>query len=365
MSLSTTVLDDERVAHLERELQISRANEETSKAALQQLHQDLKEAYFKIARQQQRLDTLTKKLQTGRAATGPLPLLADVDQTAAKLVDLVHPYNLSRKFKLEEIKGENRPKVRKFPAPVGEAAARIQSLLGLLPSWPKGMISSVDAGFLDALITEVRPEGVYEVGVASGFSSAIILSSMATYADPARTWLHSYDIADYCYFDPTHAVGDATREVVPHLLKSWQLNLRTTALDAPGDKEPQTKSLYFIDANHSHPWPTLDLIALLPCLKTGDHVALHDINLPTISSGRFPDYGVQWLFENWLGERLVPDVAIPNIGAIVIPQDKTLILASLVKTLSKPWPLQVTVKTDHLHACEQSLMEFLRQNKLA
>ena len=125
---------------------------------------------------------------------------------------------------------------------------------------------------------------------------------MADYGDPSKIWLHSYDIADVCYFELSRAVGDATRAMVPHLLKQWKLTTGTTALDVPRQNHSPTKSLYFIDANHSHPWPALDLIALLPGLKPGDHVALHDINLPTITEGKFPDYGVQWLFEDWLGE---------------------------------------------------------------
>jgi len=352
MSLSTSVLEDERIAHLEHALAESRAIEETNKAALRQFHEDLKEAYFQIARQRQKLDVLTKKLQSNRASTEVPSEPAAPTQPSCELEQKPTPLH-------------TRPKVRSYPTLTGADAERIKTLWQTLPSWTKGMISSVDAGFLDTLIKALRPDQVYEVGVASGTSSALILSTMASYGDPSKIWLHSYDITDICYFDPSHAIGDATRTMVPHLLKQWKVNPGTTALDVPRKKASQTKSLYFIDANHSHPWPTLDLIALLPGLKPGDHVALHDINLPTITAGRFPDYGVQWLFEDWVGESIVPDVPVPNIGAIVIPEDKTVIRASLEKTLARPWPLQMTTKSLHVLACELCLSEFLRQSTWA
>jgi hypothetical protein len=93
-------------------------------------------------------------------------------------------------------------------------------------------------------------------------------------------------------------------------------------------------------------------------------VVFHDINLPKKFDGKFPEYGAQCVFEDWMGVRLAPDVPIPNIGAIIIPEDKRLIVSSLVKTLSRPWPDQLTAEKAHLRACEQSLLEFLRENKL-
>ncbi len=361
---ATAVLHDEYVAQLERDLHASRANEKTSKAALIQLRQDLNDAYLKIARQQQKIDNLTKKLKSSRVATQvAVPVEDEPVGSLSGLIDLADPDSLSRKLDPTATQAEVRPPARLDLFQEGEAAVRIDSLWDVLPTWTKGMISREDARFLDGVIQEVRPDQVYEVGVASGSSSAVILSSMAIFGDLSRVWLHSYDIAETCYFDPSHAVGDATRAMVPDLLKHWKLNVRTTALNVPLEKAPKTRSLYFIDANHSHPWPALDLIALLPRLQTGDHVVLHDINLPTKTSGRFPDYGAQWFFDDWMSDRLVPDVTLPNIGAIIIPEDKKIVLASLVKTLTRPWPLQFTAH-DHLKACEARLAEFMRQHKL-
>ena len=327
-------------------------NDEANKTALQILHKDLNAAYLKIARLEQKLELVSKKLRPNRDEPSP-----DEETVVSRLRDLAHPNNPSRALAKGSSYEISRPPLRdRLTQPA--AVERIHALWKTLPQWATGVISYEDAGFLDGLIRDLRPDQVYEVGVASGASSALILSSMSAYADPSRVWLHSYDIATQCYFDAAHAVGDATREMVPALLKQWKLNVRSTALDVPHEKPAQTKSLYFIDANHSHPWPALDLIALLPGLQAGDAVVLHDVNLPTITEGKFPDYGAQWLFDDWLGERSRPEVAMPNIGALIIPENKNVILTSLVKTLSRPWPSGLKVDEDHLIACEKSFMEF-------
>jgi predicted O-methyltransferase YrrM len=325
---------------------------EADKTALHLLHKDLNAAYLKIARLEQKLELLTKKLRPNRDESAPAEVAA-----VSRLVDLSHPDNLCRALAENSSFEISRPPLRhRRISP--ETTARVRALWQTLPEWVQGAISCEDAGFLDGLIREVRPDQVYEIGVASGASSTVILTSMAAYADPSRTWLYSYDIATDCYFDPSHAVGEATRTMVPALLKQWKLDLRGTALDVPREKPSQTKSLYFIDANHSHPWPVFDLIALLPGLQPGDVVVLHDVNLPVAKEGRFLDYGAQWLFEDWLGERSWPEVTTPNIGAIVVPENKDILLTSLVKTLSRPWPAGTKIDEDHLAACEKAFAAF-------
>ena len=348
----------ERIAALTNELHASRAREETAVAALRHLHEDLESAYARISQQQEKLKLLVNQVQTKRAAT-------DGACSAPSLLaaDLAHPGHPYRQL------------VAKIPQPVPTPAgrvpiahtsgvARIAALWKGLPSWASGTISTEDAAFLDAMIDKVRPDHFHEIGVASGTSSALILSTMATYSNPSSIWLRSYDLIPECYFDSSRNVGDATREMVPGLLDRWQLKVGTTALDVVRDKPAAGRPLYFIDANHIHPWPTLDLIALLPGLRPGDGIVLHDINLPAKTNGKFPDYGAQWLFETWLGPRLEPDVAIPNIGAIFMPDDVRLVLPSLLLSLSRPWLLRQAAEITHLHRCEQRLAEFLALHKL-
>ena len=172
------------------------------------------------------------------------------------------------------------------------------------PKWGRGMITEDDARFLHDLILEVRPSVAIELGVASGCSSAVILEAMRQGAAPARgTWLHAFDISERCYFDPSHATGDAVAELTPwnaphYVFTAGDVLLareRLAGLNAP---------FAFIDANHLHPWATADLLGLLPALAPGSWVALHDIRLPFVPGRTDPrGHGARHLFEAWPGEK--------------------------------------------------------------
>ncbi len=364
MALSASLFSDDRIAQVERDLKAGKALEKRLRTALADMRQEVNEAYLKIARQQRKLKALTKILrEKRRLGTTPVRAESGNDSCLARLLELAGHKTVRTWNGKKMAEPETPAPLRLDFAQESEAGSRIDGLWDNLPKWARGSISREDARFLDGIIQEVRPDQVYEVGVASGASSAVILSSMAIYGGLSQVWLHSYDVADFCYFDRARALGDAACAMVPDLLNHWKLNANTTALDIPHVHAPGTKSLYFLDANHSHPWPALDLIALLPGLQTGDHVVLHDIGPVRQASGHFADHGTQWFFEDWQGERLAPDVRLPNIGAIIIPEDKRLILASLVKTLSRPWALEF-MATDHIRACEQRLEAYVTANRL-
>jgi hypothetical protein len=75
--------------------------------------------------------------------------------------------------------------------------------------------------------------------------------------------------------------------------------------------------LRFIDANHKHLWPTLDLLAALPCLRAGATVPLHDINNLPVTHPQFAGWGVKHLFDDLDVEKQAGEnERIPNIGTI-------------------------------------------------
>ncbi len=345
----------QRFATLERELQSSRSREQAATTALREVRRELADAQARIAQQQDKIRLLAATARTQRPApktsTAPLaPSLASAD-----LIEPQHPYHQH----LAKTSLPTQAPATRLPMENTPGAARLAALWQKRPEWARGAITLEDATFFDAVLERVRPSQVHEIGVASGTSSALILNTLATQQNPAPIWLHSYDLFPKCYFDQSRAVGDATREMVPDLLGRWKLKTGVTALDVLPDSSTQGRPLYFIDANHIHPWPGLDLIALLPGLRPGDCLVLHDINLPEKFAGQFLEYGAQWLFEDWLGPRLEPDVAIPNIGAIFMPDDFRLVLPSLVKYFSRPWTLSHPVERPHLRRCEQRLAQFL------
>ena len=152
----------------------------------------------------------------------------------------------------------------------------------------------------------------------------------------------SYDISSRCYHDQSRSIGDATREQLPSdLLEHVVFRNPNVAADAADDHP--TIRFAFIDANHEHPWPTLDLLALLDCLEVGAQVLLHDVNLPLIHA-EHQVWGAKWLFDAVELEKMVTDdVEIPNIGPFSIAADKERVREQLIALLaSETWAANVS-----------------------
>jgi len=92
--------------------------------------------------------------------------------------------------------------------------------------------------------------------------------------------------------------------------------------------------LLFIDANHFHPWPALDLMATLHLLKKEAWVVLHDIRLPFQSEHQV--HGPMHLFDFWKGEKLQSRKR-GNIGGIRLHEDPEKTISNLKEILAIPW----------------------------
>ena len=156
-------------------------------------------------------------------------------------------------------------------------------------------------------------------------------------------YVASYDVQERLYYDHSRRVGDAAREMLPKdLVAHVSFRAPGTAMTVREDYGDDAIELLFIDANHSHPWPTLDLLATLDSLRPGALVVLHDINLPLISQ-EFPSWGVKWVFDGLDVEKEIPAEALPNIGLLVIPEDKGRVRTELQAIASdRPWEVAVT-----------------------
>lgn len=210
-----------------------------------------------------------------------------------------------------------------------------------LPDWPVGRINLVEAAALDLFVRTLKPETVVEVGVASGVSSAALLSALSTVGGGESPRLRSYDIMTHCYFDESRAVGEAVGVMVPHLA-SDQLLKRGGAKTAGDELAPGSVSFAFIDANHAHPAPVADLIDLGPCLASGAWVMLHDIRLSKAMLERDPGserqvYGAEVLFEGWEGVKVTGERFASNIGAIRVDEPALLAPENLRHIIDEPW----------------------------
>ena len=168
-----------------------------------------------------------------------------------------------------------------------EHAALVEVLWHSRPDWIEGSLPLPDTDYLFATVFEAGIGSVVEVGTASGFSTAVICHALRCAHEAGSIdddySVVSFDIDDHLYFARHRLAGDATREMLPpELLRRVTFRAPATALDFPEHFVEDEIELMFLDADHSHPWPALDLLATLNYLKPGGVVILHDINLPLI-----------------------------------------------------------------------------------
>lgn len=184
------------------------------------------------------------------------------------------------------------------------------------PAWVQGAITTSEMEFLYHSILDAKPESIVEVGVASGNSTATILKAIADLklAHPKHiAHLHAFDISPYCYFDHDIPVGTAVDEMIPAEKDHLSLHAPHTVLDFDKFIEKESIHFLFIDANHDHPWPSIDLYHALPYLSKDAVVCFHDINLPNVFPA-FPCWGVKYLFDKIEANKSIIEEDKPNIG---------------------------------------------------
>ncbi len=225
-----------------------------------------------------------------------------------------------------------------------------------VPDWAQGSVGLVDALFLYDMVACLRPGRIVEIGAASGASSAVLLHALHDAGSPlegdAGPALVSIDLHRWCYFDRTRAVGSAVAEMAPALARGCLLHTNRTALDlgalVPGPDHALDHGLFdmaFIDGDHRHPAPTVDLLALAPFLRPGGWAILHDIDLPAAADRYERAHGVkvpwhhagaQHLFDAWPWRKLRGELDGFNIGAVQLP-DGPVTAADLRAAIDHPF----------------------------
>ena len=136
-----------------------------------------------------------------------------------------------------------------------ERAKKIVAQYFGLTAGAKGRTGRSDCSFLLTLIERIKPAHIVEVGVASGTSSLLILRLIE--AMSLQTKLSSFDCAGRYYEDPTKELGFLVHDHFPDA--KWDLHSRTVTADVACRVSNDIDFVY-IDANHLHPWPALDVL---------------------------------------------------------------------------------------------------------
>lgn len=226
------------------------------------------------------------------------------------------------------------------------------------PGWARAGVSLTDAAFLYAMARLVEPERAIEIGTCAGVSTAVLAAAVADGHGRRgergpRILVEAFDIHPFCYFDRSRRVGSAIREMTPDLVNRVRVHTHADAAEGAQRLAPERFSFGLIDADHRHPCPTADVLALAPILLPGAWIVLHDIDLPGVAerhqqrTGEGVDWfehGAKRLFEGWPFERVAPAAVVdqdgllvpPNIGAIRLPQ-RALTPRDLKDVIELPW----------------------------
>ena len=213
-----------------------------------------------------------------------------------------------------------------------------------------GAVDGADLAFIAALIREERPKTFVEIGCASGLSTSVI-AMLLNQIGPAQ--LHSFDLGQRFYADPSKPVGYLLEEAGDHGQVDVEVHTECTSLDVGTHVQGQI-DMCFIDAAHKHPWPLIDTLALLDAMKPGGIMVHHDLQMFR-GDGHFA-LGPKVLFDQ-LGEteRLrIADVVssaeikglktrkiADNIFALRVPQDKAAFATRIAEGFFVGWDREV------------------------
>jgi predicted O-methyltransferase YrrM len=208
-----------------------------------------------------------------------------------------------------------------------------------------GGIGARDYFFLTALVSILAPRRVIEIGTLTGFSAAIIAAAVhRQHGNSSGISVETIDASTQCIIDETRPVGFEIPELIPGLVSTVRVHTQRKSDFVRELGTPEKFDLAFIDADHRHPWPLLDVLRLAPYVQPSGWIVLHDIQLATYGrklreagqplEGDTP-FGAEWLFERWPFRK----IRSAHIGAIELPPQKTALIPFALHLMEEPFEI--------------------------
>jgi len=213
-----------------------------------------------------------------------------------------------------------------------------------------GSLSLADSLFLAAFVSILKPERILEIGTGAGFSSALMAAIMSPKSGRgAGVCVDTIDAHDRYFGDQELAIGCEIPYLIPDLSKTVRVHPSRESNFVRSLAKNNELNMVFIDANHQHPCPLLDVLQVAPCVRPGGWILLHDILLGTLGEEARNNgaetqfghpFGAEWLFNSWRCKK----IGGGNIGAIQLPKNKKAIV-SVAKELMR-LPFEVAWQSD-------------------
>jgi predicted O-methyltransferase YrrM len=137
-----------------------------------------------------------------------------------------------------------------------------------------GSASKEDLRIIQSLINHYKPKTFLEIGMASGLSAGFIALFMNPHGEGS---LITIDHDNTFFGDKNKENGFLIGEIYSH--ESVQVHKKpfTTSIDL--EDTGFSYDMAFIDANHQHPWPTIDLLMTYPHLSANKIAIFDDLDL--------------------------------------------------------------------------------------
>lgn len=215
------------------------------------------------------------------------------------------------------------------------------------PAWTQAAVGNIDTMMLYDTVRALRPSSIIEIGTASGISTcAMALALLDSGCSPTDAQgnprITTLDLHTHCFFDRTRTVGSAIAELSAPAAQCVRICPGCTSTDLPRLMQGHTADFAFIDGDHRHPMPALDLLWVQCCMTPGSWIALHDIALPRLL-GRDIERGAAALYSWWPFEKTTGlpaptgSVGGDNLGLIRLPPDEPITASLLAPLLNQPW----------------------------
>jgi len=149
-----------------------------------------------------------------------------------------------------------------------------------------GGISAQDYFFLTALVSILAPRRAIEIGTLTGFSAAIIAAAIyRQHGSREEILVETIDLSSQCIVEETEPTGFEIPRLIPDLASTVRVHTRRASDFVRELGAREEFGLAFIDADHRHPWPLLDVLRLAPYVRSAGWIVLHDIQLGTLWQG--------------------------------------------------------------------------------
>jgi len=229
-----------------------------------------------------------------------------------------------------------------------------------------GTISLREFLFLTAFTSILAPQHAIEVGTLAGFSAALITAAIhRQHPNRKGILVDTIDRNTHSVVEPDKLVGFQIPDIIPDFPNAVHVHAPADSSAIGEFARRDEVELVFIDADHQHPRPLLDLLRAAPYVRNGGWILLHDIKLGMmgLKPGEVDHklsaaaaYGAEWLFDYWPFRK----IAGGNIGAVQLPSRKAAVIPTALRLMTRPFEMRTTSHAKIRGALYDCLAELLR-----